>query len=116
MLRLLIDENFNERILRGLNVRVPTLDFVSVKEIGLKRAKDSDLLKWAAVQNRAILTHDIKTLVPDAKRMVQLGQSMAGVILVPKRLAIGRAIEDLELLVKCLEPFELRDSVRYIPL
>ena len=116
MLRLLIDENFDERILRGLNLRVPTLDFVSVKEIGLRGAKDSDLLKWAAVQNRAILTHDIKTLVPDAKRMIQLGQSMAGVILVPKRLAIGRAIEDLEIVLRCLDQFEVRQSVRYIPL
>lgn len=116
MLRLLIDENFDHRILRGLTSRLPALDFVLVREIGMKRAEDPALLDWAARENRVILTHDIKTLVPNAKQMVQLGQGMAGVILVPERLDIGRAIKDLEIVLGCKEQAELRDSVEHLPL
>jgi hypothetical protein len=36
MLRLLIDENFDARIVRGLKLRLATLDFVFVKEVGLR--------------------------------------------------------------------------------
>lgn len=59
MLRLLIDENFNPRILRGLIRRRPSLDFVLAEHAGLKQADDLDVLTWAAGQNRIILTHDI---------------------------------------------------------
>jgi hypothetical protein len=48
MLRLLIDENVNHRILRGLKIRLPELDFVTVKEVGLAKFKDPLLLRWAA--------------------------------------------------------------------
>jgi hypothetical protein len=33
MLRLLIDENFNHRILRGLKLRLPRLNLVLVKAV-----------------------------------------------------------------------------------
>ena len=62
MLRLLIDENFNYLILRGLRSRLPELDFVSVRQIGLGGSKDPALLKWAGQNNRTMLTHDIKTM------------------------------------------------------
>ena len=41
---------------------------------------------------------------------------MAGVILVPNRLAIGRAINDLEIVVKCYSQSEMRDRVQRLPL
>jgi hypothetical protein len=41
MLRLLIDENVNHRILRGLKIRSPELDFVTVKEVGLRKIQRS---------------------------------------------------------------------------
>ena len=46
------------------------------------------------------MTHDIKTMVPDAKRLVAQGEPMAGVIAIPMDLAIGQAINDLELLLE----------------
>jgi hypothetical protein len=39
MLPLLIDENFNHRILRGLRLRVPALDVVIVQETACKDCK-----------------------------------------------------------------------------
>lgn len=40
MLLLLIDENFNHRILRGLRLRVPALDVVIVQETAMQGLQD----------------------------------------------------------------------------
>lgn len=45
--RFLFDENFNHRIVHGLQLRLPGLDFVIAQEIELKGAKDPELLEWA---------------------------------------------------------------------
>ncbi len=57
MLRLLIDENIDHRILRGLIRRIPQLDFIIPVRAGLA---DPELLRWAAREHRTIVTHDIK--------------------------------------------------------
>jgi predicted nuclease of predicted toxin-antitoxin system len=58
MLRLLIDENLDHRILRGLKLRFPALDFVVVQDTELKGKEDPPLLAWAAEENRILLTHE----------------------------------------------------------
>jgi predicted nuclease of predicted toxin-antitoxin system len=116
MLRLLIDENFNHRILRGLTRRVPQLDFVVVAQIGLVGAPDIDLLRWAARENRTLLTHDISTMTDDAKQLISQQEPMAGVIVVPDKLGIGRAITDLELSLQAESQSEMRNVIKYLPL
>jgi len=116
MIRLLIDENFNNHILRGVKLRLPQLDFVLAKHVGLAGLPDPVLLEWAAQENRTILTHDIKTMIPDAIQLIAQSEPMAGAILVPQLLNIGLAISDLELLLECFSQAELRDSIRYLPL
>ena len=95
MLRLLIDENLNHRILRGLKLRSPGLDFVIVQKTELRGVRDSVLLSRAAQQERILVTHDLKTIPKLAYERVRASQPMAGVIAVPKRLSIGQAIEEL---------------------
>ena len=116
MIRLLTDENVNNNIMRGLARRLPDLDFVSVRDVGLAGSPDLLLLKWAANEQRIMLTHDITTMVPDANQLVARGEPMAGVIFVPEQLEIGRAIHDLEMAVECYTESEMRDSVKYLPL
>jgi predicted nuclease of predicted toxin-antitoxin system len=116
MIRLLTDENVDNKIMRGLRQRLPQLDFVSVRDVGLAGSPDLVLLKWAANEQRIILTHDIKTMVRDANQLVAQGKPMAGVILVPDQLEIGRAINDLELVLGGSTESEMRDSVKYLPL
>lgn len=40
MLHLLIDENFDQRILRGLRLQVPQVDYIVVQETELKGLRD----------------------------------------------------------------------------
>ena len=116
MLRLLIDENFDHRILRGLKSRLPEIDFVVVQQIGLAGTKDAALLNWAVENDRTMLTHDISTMVPDAEHLLQRGEPMFGLIVVPDKMPIGRAIEELELLIACHSQEEFRDRIQRLPL
>ena len=116
MLRLLIDENLNHYILRGLKSRLPQLDYVVVRQIGMAGYPDLELLRWAAVQDRTIVTHDKKTMTKYANYCLTSGERMAGVIIIPNHLGIGRAVNDLQLLVECYSRTELTDKIEYLPL
>lgn len=116
MIRLLADQNFDERILRGLVLRNPEVDLVRVREIGLSDADDIKVLTYAASSGRVVVTHDVNTLVGFAYQRVQLGEPMSGVIPVPQSLPVGHAIEDLRLIVDCTSQEEWDGQVRYLPL
>ncbi len=116
MLRLLIDENVNNRILRGLKSRLPELDFVTVRQVGFAGFEDPLLLRWAAENNRTTLTHDSKTMLPDAEQLLQRGEMMAGLIVVPQKMRVGRAIEELELVIACHSQSDFRDRIQRLPL
>jgi predicted nuclease of predicted toxin-antitoxin system len=62
MLRLLADENFNGIIVRAILRRRPDVDIVRVQDVGLLGAADPVILEWAACEERALLTHDAKTI------------------------------------------------------
>jgi len=116
MIRLLTDENVDNNIMRGLSRRLPHLDFVSVRDVGLAGSADLVVLKWAAHEQRIILTHDRKTMIPDANHLVAQGEPMAGVIFVPEQLEIGRAINDLVMVLEIYTESDMRNSVEYLPL
>ena len=116
MIRLLTDENIDNDIMRGLARRLPQLDFVSVRDVGLAGSPDLVLLEWAAKEQRIMLTHDINTMVPDANQLVAQGEPMAGVIFVPERLEIGRAINDLVIVLECSTESDMRDRIERLPL
>jgi hypothetical protein len=56
MLRLLIDQDLDHDILRGLIRRIPRLEVVTAFEIGMSKATDSQLLTRAAQDGRIIVT------------------------------------------------------------
>ena len=116
MLRLLIDENFPHLILRGVKSRLPELDFVSVHQVDLRGSDDWVLLKWAAQNDRTMLTRDFKTMPLFVAELMQRGEATAGVILVPQKMAIRRAIEELELVIACHSQEEFRDRIQRLPL
>jgi predicted nuclease of predicted toxin-antitoxin system len=116
MLRLLIDENFNQRILRGLRLRVPSLDFMLVQETVLQGLQDPPLLHEAAAWHRVLVTHDLKTVPRHAYARVAAGEPMPGIIAVPDDLPSGQAIEHLHIVVECYGEHELDNQVLYLPL
>ncbi len=116
MLRLLTDENFDQDIVRGLHRRIPHLDLLSVRDVGLSNTPDPIILNWAAQHDRALLTHDKKTMTKYAEQLLIQGEPMAGAVFVPDGLSIGRAIEDLQLVIECYSQSEMQNRLEYLPL
>jgi hypothetical protein len=116
MVRLVADENFNHRILRGLLLRRPTLDIVVAQEVGLLRSPDPRVLEWAAGDERVVLTHDVKTMSDFAYERIGQGQWMPGLIVVDEQLALSLAIDEVLLALDCTPDDEWQDRVLRLPL
>lgn len=116
MLRFVTDEDFDASIVRGLKRRLPNVDILDVRTVGLRSAVDPDILEWAAREERVIVTHDVNTMVGFADERVRSGRHHTGVIKVPQKLAIGRAIEELEYIAQIATAADLRDRVLHLPL
>ena len=116
MRSLLTDENVNYELLVGLARRLPELEMLRVRDVGLLQADDPSILSWAAENGVIILTHDRKTMVPLANQRVAAGLPMAGLVLVPWLLPVGRAISDLLIVVNCIGDDEWESVVYHLPL
>ena len=116
MLLFLADEDFNRRIVRGLRRRLPRLDIVRVQDVGLMTQPDTEVLKWAASDNRVVLTHDVTTMSKHAFDRVNQGLPMPGVIEVSQDVPIGEAIEELVLIAECSFENEWHNQVIFLPL
>lgn len=116
MLRLAADENFNEDIIKGLKREERDIDVYRVRDAGLTRAEDPEVLEWAANERRVLLTHDEQTLIHFAYDRVAAGKYMPGVILVPADLYIGTAIEHVLLISLCCTAEELENQVKFVPI
>ena len=115
MRRLLADENFNGDVVRALLLRQPDLDIVRVQDVGLAGIADPDILAWAAMNDRIILTHDRATLPDYAFERLGDGESVAGVFILNDRFPVGQATDELLLIITCSEQPEWRDRVVHLP-
>jgi hypothetical protein len=116
MLRAIIDEDFNNKILRGIRRRNPVADVVRVQDEGLSGADDPTVLEWAAQAGRLVFSHDVDTMTRHAYDRVREGKPMPGVFEVPPDMPIGAAIEELLLVLECSLEGEWEGQVRYLPL
>jgi predicted nuclease of predicted toxin-antitoxin system len=112
----LIDEDFNNDVVRGLLRRLPQADLVRVQDLGLRGATDDTVLARAASEGRVVLTHDVATLIAYAHERVRAGQPMPGVIAVSQSLPVGQVIEDLLLIAQYSASEDWTHQVIYLPL
>jgi hypothetical protein len=116
MLRYLADEDFDNRILRAFRRREPNLDWVRVQDIGLSGCDDEQVLQFAAEDRRVVLTRDVSTMTAAANSRIERSEPMPGLIVVPHRLAIGRAVDELVFLPTESTANEWDGQVIYLPL
>lgn len=116
MLRLATDEDFNNRILRGLLRRRPELDIVRVQDAGLIGKGDAEVLEWAAIESRVLLTHDVTTMKRYVDERLAAGLPMPGVFEASQQAPIIQAIEDILLLIECSLEGEWEGQIIFLPL
>jgi Domain of unknown function (DUF5615) len=116
MLKYAVDEDFNHEIVRGLMLKDPSLDILTVQDVDLLEVHDREILAWAAQEGRILLTHDVRTMPSYAAERLRKGQAMPELILVPQLLPIGRAINDLLLIAQCSQESEYEGIILRLPL
>ena len=115
MISFVADEDFDNRILRGLLRRQSNLDIVRIQDTPLAGADDPAILEWAYLERRVLLTHDVSTMTNHAYQRMRAGKSVAGIIEVPQSLPIGNAIEDVLTIAMCSSPEEIENQIQYLP-
>ncbi len=116
MLRLATDEDFNNRILRGVLRRNPGLDIIRAQDAELRGRGDAEVLEWAASERRVLLTHDVTTMSQFAEERISTGLPMPGVFELAQDVPIGLAIEEVLLLAECSLEGEWEGQIRFLPL
>ncbi|MDZ7964834.1 MAG: DUF5615 family PIN-like protein [Nostoc sp. DedSLP03] len=101
MLRFLVDENFNNQVIRGVLRRNSNIDIVRVQDVGLTEADDPNVLEWAAQNKRVVLTHGVATMITFGYERLQAGLAMPGLFEIGRRVWVGLAIKEILLLDEC---------------
>lgn len=115
MIRFLADENFNDKIIRGLLARNPGVDVLRWLEIGAEGEEDPIILEWAARQGRVLLTHDFETMIGFAYERVERGLPMPRVLALDSASPFRPIIEDLLLIAEVATPGDHEGQVVYLP-
>jgi predicted nuclease of predicted toxin-antitoxin system len=111
MLRLASDADVHGEIIRGLRRRLPEIDLVRVQDALPEGTADSQVLAWAAAENRILITNDRNTMVGFAYQRVAMGELVPGLITTTNEQSIGSAIDDILIVVEYMPEEEIRDQV-----
>lgn len=114
--RLLADQNFNGRILRGILHAYPEAEIIRVQDVELSQATDPFILQWAADNHYVVITHDHETMIGYAYQRIESGLPMPGLIVVGWYVPIGQVINDLVILLIASTTDEYYHRVIHLPL
>lgn len=115
-MKYLADENFHGDVLRGILAAFPDLDIIRVQDTDFIGAKDEILLEEAARQGAILITHDVQTMTKHAYDRIRAGLPMPGIIEVAEDLSIGKAIDELLIVIGAGNPADFENLVTYIPM
>ena len=92
-MQFLADENLEAQILFQLRQHYPDIDILDVREVGLDNTPDEEILKWAADNDRIVVSHDVNSMRGLADSRARVGLPMPGAIMVLSHVSYGAAIE-----------------------
>ncbi|MFO0890014.1 MAG: DUF5615 family PIN-like protein [Isosphaeraceae bacterium] len=103
-------------ILISESLRRRGLDVLTSQEDGTATQDDEHLLERATGLGRVLFSHD-QDFLRIAADWQREGRSFHGLIFAAQQgTSLGRLADDLELLLTCCMPDELRDRVTFLPL
>jgi hypothetical protein len=113
--RFLADANFNQKLVRGLLIREPAIDFERPETVIPEKTPDPQVLDLAESLGRVLVTHDVSTMPGCFQQCVEK-RRCAGLILVPGKLPIRDAIEDLLLIWHLTRAEEWINHMQRLPI
>lgn len=88
------DNDLRKAIVRGAVRRESQMNFRSAQAARLDRVPDPEVLAFAPVEGRILVSHDFQTMPRHFRQFTQ-GRRSPGVLLVRQDLPVGEAIETL---------------------
>jgi Domain of unknown function (DUF5615) len=114
--RFLADADLNRAIVRGVQRREPSVDFLTAQAAGLRGLNDPQVLALAAERQRVLVSHDVGTMPAHLRVFRNAGKQSSGVFLIPQSLEVGTAINELLLIWMVSEASEWEDRLIWLPL
>lgn len=108
-MKFLADEHIELSVVTGL--KLLGIDVISVNEAGKRESDDEEILSFAKDNDRVIITRD-----SDFVKLHRKGAEHAGIVFIPKFLAIGKIIGEIEKISMVFEPKHIRNNIIFIPL
>lgn len=112
---LLADADFNQKILRGLRRREPTVDFLDAHAGAVIGLADPLVLAAAASADRILVSHDRRTMPRHFAEFIA-SNDCPGLIIVSQDLDISAAIEELLLIWAATDHSEWANRIFSIPI
>jgi hypothetical protein len=113
--RFQADADLNEILVKAVLRREPGIEFLTAQAVGLAGLTDRDVLTVAAKSDRVLVTHDRRTMPKHFAEFIATERS-AGVLIVPQRMPIMRAAEELILVWAATEAEEWFNRIWTLPL
>jgi hypothetical protein len=113
--RFLADANLDQHIVAGILRRVPEVDFELPQGIISEGMKDPEVLAVAGSLGRILVTHDVRTMPRHFGEFIAQSES-PGLILIPRSMPMGQAIEEILLIWHVSEAEEWTNLFRRLPL
>ena len=111
MIRFLADENLNNHIIRGVQLRKAEIDILRIQDIGLSGADDSLVIDYALREKRILLTHVVETIPKFAYNKIKAGKEIPAIFIIRQDVSISHIIENLLLIHECCDETELRGKI-----
>ncbi len=116
MLRLASDADVHGEIIRGLRRRLPSINLLRAQDGLPEGSPDTDILSWAANEERILITNDRQTMIGLAHQRVSAGGLVPGIIVTNNDQSIGSAINDILLIAEYMTEEEIRNQIAvYLP-
>ncbi len=114
--RFLADNDLKDQIVLGVLRREPTIVMTRLREIGLAKTPDDQVLEFAAREGFIVVSHDVNTMRAAAIARIQNDQEMAGLLLIHQRSPLAQTIDDLILIGIASDAAEWDGEIQFLPL
>jgi len=113
--RFQADADLNHIIVKATLRREPGIDFQIAHVANLAGVVDQEVLALAAQAGRVLVTHDRKTMPKNFAEFI-VHTSSSGVVVIPQKLPVRAAVEDLLLIWTASEAEEWINRMQVLPL
>ena len=114
--QFLADHDSNEHIVTGVVRSEPLTRFLRVRDLGMSKSSDAEVLKHAQVEGLLVVSHDVNTMPAAAHDRFSGGESFPGLFMIRQTSPIGPVIDSLVMIWAASDLEERKDRVAFLPL